>query len=151
GGCRMQATAVTLKPGYGGHIMRLSVSLALAACLAIASSSVAFAQSTIRSLPVQDHLLEGFFAQISYRDLFNSSGIRLSNPWQVLRQDRAKFHRYGLRDPLDEWDSFFGDEANRAIMEEMLSRGSITPQAARDIMSGEALVWVEIHGTGDTG
>jgi len=124
-------------------------SLALACCLAF--SSPAASQSTIRSLPMQDQMLEGYFAQITYRDLYNSGGVPLANPWQVLRQDRANYHRCGYRDPLDQWDSFFGSEANRAIMEGMLNRGTITPQAARDIMSGEALVWVEIHGTGSTG
>ncbi|MFC0009564.1 hypothetical protein [Devosia nitrariae] len=108
-------------------------------------------QSTIQSLSMQDRLIESYIAEISLRDLYNSSGVPLSRPWQVLRQDRANFHRFGWRDPLDQWDSFFEIEENRAIMENMLSRGSISPQAARDIMSGDAIVLVEIHGTGATG
>jgi hypothetical protein len=115
------------------------------------ATSAAHGQSTIRSAPVQNDLIEAYVAQISYRDLHNSNGVRLNRPWQVLRQDRANFHRFGWRDPPDQWDSFFESEGNRAIMEVMLAQGSISPQAARDIMSGNALVLVEIHGNGDTG
>ncbi|GLQ57173.1 hypothetical protein GCM10010862_44320 [Devosia nitrariae] len=121
------------------------------ACVVLATVGAVRGQSTIQSLSMQDRLIESYIAEISLRDLYNSSGVPLSRPWQVLRQDRANFHRFGWRDPLDQWDSFFEIEENRAIMENMLSRGSISPQAARDIMSGDAIVLVEIHGTGATG
>ncbi len=131
--------------------MRSTLKTALALAMLIALSGAAWAQSTIRSMPMPDRLIEAYIAQIGYRDLHNSNGVRLSSPWQVLRQDRANFHAFGIRDPFDEWDSFFGDAGNRAIMEDMLRSGSISPQAARDIMSGQAIVLVEIHGSGSVG
>ncbi|UXN73188.1 hypothetical protein N8D56_19775 [Devosia sp. A8/3-2] len=131
--------------------MKFLARAASAACPAAAIPGPAAAQSTIRSLPTQDHIIDSYIAQIGYHDLHNSSGARLTNPWQVLRQDRANYHRYGLRDPYDQDDIFFGSEGNRATMESMLSMGSISPQAAHDILSGNALVLVEIHGTGSTG
>lgn len=85
-----------------------------------------------------------YVAYIGQADLFNSSGARLSAPWQVLRQDRANYHRFGIAQPGDEWDPFFDDAADRAMMEEMLAEGYISSQAAADIMSGGATVIVRI-------
>lgn len=111
----------------------------------------ATAQSVIQSAPGGDVLLESYVAEIGRRDLVNSNGARLTQPWQVLRQDRANYHRFGIRDRGDEWDSFFGDANNRAAFETMLRSGSISRQAAQDIMQGGAVVLVEIYGRGNTG
>ena len=54
-------------------------------------------------------LLESYTAFISTNDLYNSNGQRLRQPWQIIRQDRANYHRFGTGDPQDQWDSFFGD------------------------------------------
>jgi hypothetical protein len=58
--------------------MRFSFSLLLAAYLAVVPTGFSWAQSTIRSLPLQDQFLDGYFAQINYRDLFNSGGVPIS-------------------------------------------------------------------------
>ncbi|TCO72136.1 hypothetical protein [Rhodovulum euryhalinum] len=116
----------------------LALSLALSAALA---PGVA---------PAQD-LLEEYVAVIGQRDLYNSKGLRLTEPWQILRQDRANFHRYGLRDPGDQGDRFFADMANRGAMEQMLMRGWMDPAAARDIVVGGASVVVRIWGRGGRG
>jgi len=109
------------------------------------------AQSIIQSAPRGDVLIEQYIAEIGPRDLINSSGARLSQPWQVLRQDRANYHRFRIRDRLDEGDSFFHDANNRAAFESMLRSGSISRQAARDVMRGGAVVLVEIYGRGGVG
>ncbi|MBN2907896.1 MAG: hypothetical protein JXJ18_14390 [Rhodobacteraceae bacterium] len=96
-------------------------------------------------------LLEQYVAQIGPHDLFNSNGARLWEPWQILRQDRANFHRFGLRDPQDQGDRFFADMGNRAAMEQMLMRGRNNPAAARDIVNGGATVVVQIWGQGGRG
>lgn len=101
-------------------------------------------------LPAQQ-LLESYVALLSARDHFNSRGARLTQPWQIIRQDRANYHRFGLRDGADEPDSFFVSAENRAAAERMLRQGFIDPQAARAILNGEVLVLVEIFGTGTTG
>ena len=54
-------------------------------------------------------LLESYVALLSERDHFNSSGQRLTTAAAIIRQDRANFHRFGLRDPGDEDDTFFAD------------------------------------------
>lgn len=96
-------------------------------------------------------LLESYTAMLSSRDHYNSNGQRLTQPWQIIRQDRANFHRFGRADPQDQWDSFFGSMENRGIAERMMLNGSISGDAARRIVNGEVVVNVEIWGSGNTG
>ena len=102
-------------------------------------------------LAVADELLETYVAELGPDDHFNSNGKRLTHAWQIIRQDRANFHRYGVRDPLDEGDSFFGSIENRAIAERMLRRGRISRGLARRIVRENVVVRVEIWGRGTTG
>jgi hypothetical protein len=96
-------------------------------------------------------VVESYVAYIGRADLYNSSGGRLTQPWQILRQDRANFHRFGISQQGDQWDSFFGSIDNRAIMERMVMNGYIEPSAARRIVNGGAIVLVEIFGRGSRG
>ncbi len=77
--------------------------------------------------------------------------MRLTQPWQIIRQDRANIHRYGRADPQDGWDSFFASQANREIAEHMLARARMNPSAAAAIVNGEVLVSVEVWGYGGVG
>lgn len=122
----------------------------LALGLGTALSTSVAAQSMMRSTN-DAHLIDSYVAHISENDLFNSNGVRLTQPWQIIRQDRANFHRFGLRDPGDEGDSFFASAKNREIMERMLRNGRISPQAARDVVGGNATILVQIYGTGSVG
>lgn len=96
-------------------------------------------------------LIGGYAAFISNNDLYNSRGARLTQPWQVLRQDRANYHRYNIRQPGDEWDPFFGNIDNRAAMERMIMNGSMDPVARQNILQGGATVFVRIYGSGGVG
>ncbi|MCK0139401.1 hypothetical protein MWU51_09890 [Aliiroseovarius sp. F47248L] len=96
-------------------------------------------------------LIGSYVAYIGQPDLFNSNGGRLNQPWQILRQDRANFHRFGISQPGDEFDPFFGSINNRKIMERMVMNGSIDPQAAKRLVQGGATVFVRIYGSGNTG
>jgi hypothetical protein len=119
---------------------------ALALCLAFCLSFAAL------SLPASAQSVIGqYTAYIGNDDLYNSRGVRLWEPWQILRQDRANYHRFGISQPGDEWDSFFGDMNNRAAMEQMIMNGYINPQAARNIVNGGAIVVVRIYGSGGRG
>ena len=101
--------------------------------------------------PIQaQQLLESYTAMLSWNDHYNSNGQRLTEPWQIIRQDRSNYHRYGQADPQDEWDSFFGDFSNRARAEQMLANGYVSPQARNAIVNGPALVRVELWGHGST-
>src|SRR6056297_2017871 len=96
-------------------------------------------------------LLGSYTAYIGTDDLYNSSGARLSEPWQVLRQDRANYHRFGIRQRGDEWDPFFSSIDNRAAMERMIMRGRIDPQARASLLQGNSTVHVRIYGRGGRG
>ncbi len=96
-------------------------------------------------------LIGSYSAYIGWDDLHNSKGARLTEPWQVVRQDRANFHRFGISQPGDEWDPFFADYDNRAAMEQMIMNGAIEPSAAQILLQGGATVYVEIYGSGGVG
>ncbi|CUH81440.1 hypothetical protein [Tropicibacter naphthalenivorans] len=98
-----------------------------------------------------DQLIGSYVAYIGRDDLYNSKGARLSEPWQILRQDRANYHKFGRSQPGDEWDPFFGNINNRAAMERMIMNGYIEPSAARILVNGGATVFVRIYGSGNTG
>lgn len=99
-------------------------------------------------LQAQD-LIADYVAYIGPNDLFNSNGQRLTEPWQVLRQDRANYHRFNIWDNGDEWDPVFVRFDNRAQFEQLIRQGRIDPQARRMIMQGGATVYVRVYGRGD--
>jgi len=102
------------------------------------------------SLMAQE-LIGSYTAFIGNEDLVNPKGARLKQPWQVLQQDRDNYHRFGISQPGDEWDVFFGSIKNRQSIQQMARNGSIAPQAAKRLMSGNAAVFVRIYGQGSTG
>jgi hypothetical protein len=86
-----------------------------------------------------------YVALLSEADHFNSSGQRLTSAAAIIRQDRANFHRFGIKDPQDEGDAFFADEGNRAALEQMLERGRAEPGVIARIVNGTPLIRVEIY------
>ena len=125
----------------------------LLTCAVVASliaTNAALAQNTVvRDL--RPTLIESYIAFISDDDLYNSSGQRLTRPWQIIRQDRANFHAFGIRDRGDDSDSFFSDPVNRQALENMVARGSISRSAANRIARGGVIIEVSIYGRGDVG
>ena len=95
-------------------------------------------------------LLESYTAFLGTHDHFNSNGIRLTEPWQIIRQDRANYHRYRIRDAEDQSDRFFGSIANRALAEQWLANGSISASARHSIVNREVIIDVDILGYGNT-
>jgi hypothetical protein len=89
-------------------------------------------------------LRESYVARLSAADHFNSRGERLTSAAAIIRQDRANYHLFGIRDPEDEGDVFFSSKANREILERMLENGSSTRQALFEIVNGTPLVVVTI-------
>ncbi len=91
---------------------RVSVGLLLiVAAMGLMGSQPGFAQGP---------LLDEYVAYLGEDDHYNSRGKRLTEPWQIIRQDRANFHRFGIRDRGDQGDSFFSSMQNRARMERMI-------------------------------
>lgn len=112
---------------------RLTLIAALSVC--VLSAIPASAQS----------LIESYTARLSEADHFNSNGERLTSPAAIIRQDRANYHKFGVRDPEDEGDGYFSSVANRALMERLLERGRTTGSARRAIVDGTPLVHIEVY------
>ncbi|WP_190292763.1 hypothetical protein [Roseibium aggregatum] len=93
----------------------------------------------------QGPLLETYVAFLGPADHYNSRGARLSEPWQIIRQDRANFHKFGIRDRGDESDRFFASIANRGRMERMILNGYIDPNAAWRIVNDNVWIRVEVY------
>lgn len=112
--------------------MKSSHILGLVAALGLAAGTAA-----------ADQVIGGYDAWIGSQDLYNSNGERLTQAWQVLRQDRANLHRFNRGQPGDEWDPWFGDADNRAALERLLARGLDAPTSAA-ILRGNLMVHVTL-------
>lgn len=91
-----------------------------------------------------DEVLETYRARLSARDHFNTNGERLTSPAEIIRQDRANVHRFGIVDPEDQSDQFFSSEKNRAILEKLLEAGHSKPAAYQAVVNGTPVVVVTV-------
>ena len=89
--------------------------------------------------------VEVYLARLSAQDHFNSDGKRLTTVAGIVRQDRANYHKFDLRDPEDEGDAFFASAENRARLEALIAQGSVTPTAAGAILNGTPLIVVRVY------
>jgi hypothetical protein len=112
---------------------------------------VAFSSGgSVRTVQAQGlgNYVETYTARLSPRDHYNSNGVRLQSAAAIIRQDRANYYVYGLRDSEDEPDPYFSSKNNRARLEEMLENGRTTPDAIDRIVNGTPLIRVDIYATG---
>lgn len=106
----------------------------------------AFLAVGLATTAVADTLLGGYWAYIGRADLFNSNGQRLSTAAQVLQQDRANLHRFGISQNGDESDPFFGTYDTRSAIARLVRQGSIGPRARNVLRSGGGTVYVKVFG-----
>lgn len=99
----------------------------------------------LHSRTLADDLRESYVARLSARDHFSSKGERLDSAAAVIRQDRANFHLYNLRDDEDEPDSYFASKANRERLEKLLDQGSANKNAVNRIVNGTPLIKVMVY------
>ncbi|MCL3882388.1 hypothetical protein [Marivita sp. GX14005] len=64
-----------------------------------------------------------YLAYIGPEDMRSSQGQPLRNLGGVLQQDRANFHRFGIRHAQDEFDPVFADRSWRARIPQMVAAG----------------------------
>ncbi|GAB4267064.1 MAG: hypothetical protein Kow0013_16630 [Pararhodobacter sp.] len=114
--------------------MRQFVTLAFSAFLA--GAVPATAQTYVGS----------YSAWIGGQDLYNSRGTRLWEPWQIIRQDRANFHRFNLRDSNDGGDPWFADANARAQLEQAVMNAGLQPSQRQQIVNGGVMVQVDLFG-----
>lgn len=109
--------------------------------LAVAMGIMAFTATPGRA----QQLVESYRAFLSERDHFNSNGERLTSAAAIIRQDRANFHRFGIRDPQDEDDRFFADADNREALERMLEHGRADPGVISRVVNDTVMIRVDIY------
>ncbi|TGT01758.1 hypothetical protein EN856_37035, partial [Mesorhizobium sp. M8A.F.Ca.ET.213.01.1.1] len=78
-----------------------------------------------------DYMLGSYVARISERDHQASDGYPLDSAAQMVRQDRANWHKFHRRDRDDEGDAWFRSNEDRADLERMLKRGGAMSGATR--------------------
>lgn len=100
--------------------------------------------TSLSSLRDGEVIVASYKAHLSAHDHFSSTGSRLSNAAAIIRQDRANFHKFGLRDTQDESDDFFSNATNREAMEQMLSKKNINNSLAKEIINGNPLILVQV-------
>lgn len=119
------------------RLKTVSRALVLGSVLAVGVATAAMA----------DTLLGGYWAYIGRADLFNSGGERLATAAQVLQQDRANLHRFGISQAGDEWDPFFGSYETRSAIARLVRQGGIGPRARDVLRGGGGRVYVKVFGT----
>lgn len=91
-------------------------------------------------------LLGSYSAWIGPHDLHNSRGQRLWEPSQIIRQDRANFHRFNLRDGGDGGDPWFSNANARASLERAVMGWNFTSEQRRMITQGGTWVQLDLFG-----
>jgi hypothetical protein len=93
-----------------------------------------------------DDMLGSYVARISDRDHQASDGYALDNAAQMVRQDRANWHKFHRRDSDDEGDGWFRTNDQRADLQRMLERGgAMSSSTKRAIVNGEPLIQVDVY------
>jgi hypothetical protein len=93
-----------------------------------------------------DTFLGSYVARISQDDHFASDGYPLDSAAQMVRQDRANWHRFGQVDPEDESDRWFKTNQQRSRLQKMLEqRGAMDAATRRAITNGRPLVQVDVY------
>ena len=93
-----------------------------------------------------DQYLGSYEARISDNDHQASDGYALDTAAQMVRQDRANWHKFGSGDAEDQGDQWFGSTAARTRFESMLNKGSaMSASTRRRIVNGEPVVQVDVY------
>jgi|GEM_PF-800246 len=89
--------------------------------------------------------IESYIARIGPDDYYSSRGVRLQSVAEILQQDRANVHRFGLKDPEDQYDNYFRTVSRRRLIDAYYNRGSIDPGLASEIVNSDPLIRVEVY------
>ncbi len=106
----------------------------------LAAAVIVFSAGAVCAAPI-----EVYHARLSEMDHYNSNGERLETVAGIIRQDRANYHRFHMRDDEDTGDDFFESPANRQRLEVLLLNGHLTSHDQRTILRHEPLVTVRVY------
>lgn len=110
----------------------------------VTAAAVAVLSAAIRPAAA-DEFLGAYVARISRNDKQASDGYPLDTAAQMVRQDRANWHKFGSGDPEDEDDPWFRSTSSRARLERMLGkRGAMSQATRRAIARGAPVIEVQV-------
>ncbi|ANT50523.1 hypothetical protein [Mesorhizobium amorphae] len=113
---------------------------------AFAVAGLLLASALGTSAAKADDMLGSYVARISERDHQASDGFPLDSAAQMVRQDRANWHKFHRRDSDDEGDDWFRSNDDRADLQRMLERGgAMSSSTRRAIVNGEPLIQVDVY------
>lgn len=90
-----------------------------------------------------DGVITSYRAYIGQEDLSASDGLRLKAVRDILRQDRANFHKFGIRQRGDTADDYFTSAGNRQLFERIPIRCS--PRVTAAVLEGGAAFGVTVY------
>ncbi|HEX4302738.1 MAG TPA: hypothetical protein VHZ78_08090 [Rhizomicrobium sp.] len=90
-------------------------------------------------------LVGSYNAWLGRADHYNSNGERLTSAAAIIRQDRANYHKFGIRDRNDESDDYFASADNRATLERMLNDGNSDSGVLNRIVNSNVMIHVDIY------
>lgn len=93
----------------------------------------------------QEKSIDSYYARLSKKDHYNSSGNFLTKVEGIIQQDRANVYALGYRDPEDNLDFFFDIKENRALIGKLIANSQISDETSAAIINGTPLVFVQIY------
>lgn len=89
-------------------------------------------------------VIERFTTSITQNDTRNSRGTMLTDPIEILRQDRANAHKFGNPDG-DDVDRFFSTPKHRTNMRTYLNRGSFPKPVQESVLEGRGFLRIKVY------
>ena len=89
--------------------------------------------------------IDSYATKLSEQDHQNSEGKKLTAVGDILRQDRANYHKYAVRDAEDQADTVFTEAKNRERIPAMLKKGKTDKVTQNSILNGTPVVFVLIY------
>lgn len=112
-------------------------------------TSFAAASLILMTSPVlADEVIAEYLTWLDAKDTVTSNGMKLDTFGAVLAQDRANYHRFGIRQELDTSDPIFSDRDMRAKLPQLYQAGNPVEAYIRDdVMNGRGhYVFVRVMG-----
>jgi hypothetical protein len=108
--------------------------------------SAAVLAGAISALPAVAQDQWSYCTRLSPDDHYASDGVRLATVGQVIRQDRANFHQFGVRDSDDGYEGVFADRGSRAALQASIDQQTLDGASRNAILNGTPYVCVAIYG-----
>lgn len=89
--------------------------------------------------------IDSYATRLSAADHTNGDGGKLKSVGDILRQDRANYHKFNIRDAEDQSDTVFGDVQSRERIPAMLKKGHIDKATKNSILNDTPVVFVTIY------